>query len=75
MELPDFLKDETTRSILTWLGTGIATVVGAAWGVYKFRNAKSKSNLKPSVSASSGSISAGRDIRDNKIEMHSGRKR
>ncbi len=75
MELPDYLKDETTRSILTWLGTGVATVVGGIWAAYKFRNTKEKSDLKPSVSANNGSISAGRDIRDNKIEMHSGRER
>jgi hypothetical protein len=75
MELPDFLKDETTRSILTWFGGGVATVVGGAWGVYKFSTTKAKPDLKPTVGASNGSVSAGRDIRDNKIEMYSDRKR
>ena len=75
MEMPDFLKDETSRSILTWLGTGVATVVGAIWAVYKFRSSKAKLNTKPSVSATNGSFSAGRDIRDNKIEMRSEHKR
>jgi threonine/homoserine efflux transporter RhtA len=51
MEMPDFLKDETTRSILTWLGTGVATIVGAIWAVYKFRGSKAKLDFNPSVSA------------------------
>ncbi|MGY4350959.1 hypothetical protein ACVWXM_007452 [Bradyrhizobium sp. GM7.3] len=75
MEIPDFLKDETTRSTLTWLGSGVAAVVGAIWGVYKFRSSKAKRNLKPSVSANNGSFSAGRDIRNNKIKMRSDGKR
>jgi hypothetical protein len=74
MQLPDFLNDESTRSILTWLGTGVGTVVGAVWAVYKFRSSKAEHNTKPTVSAKNGSISAGRDVRDNKIEMHSDRK-
>ena len=74
MELPELLKDETTRTVLTWLGTGVAAVIGAGWTVYKYRRSKA-SNSKPPVSASNGSISAGRDIRDNKIEIHSDRKR
>lgn len=75
VEIPDFLKDETTRSTLTWLGSGVAAVVGAIWGVYKFRSSKAKRNLKPSVSANNGSFSAGRDIRNNKIKMRSDGKR
>jgi hypothetical protein len=74
MEVPDFLKDESTRSILSWIGGGVVTVVGAVWAFYKFQSSKTEQNL-PSVSANNGSISAGRDIRDNKIEMHSDRKR
>jgi hypothetical protein len=74
MEMPDFLKDETTRSILTWLGTGVATIVGAIWAVYKFRGSKAKLDFNPSVSAINGSISAGRDIRDTKIDARSDRK-
>lgn len=70
MELPDFLKDETSRSILTWLGTGIATVVCAAWAVYKFRSTREKPRREATVSARNGSISAGRDIRENSIEIH-----
>jgi hypothetical protein len=75
MEMPDFLKDEATRSILTWLGTGVASIAGALWAVYKFRSSKEKPKVEPSVSATNGSISAGRDIRDNNIEMRSDTKR
>jgi hypothetical protein len=75
MQLPDFLKDDSTRSILSWFGGGVVTVVSAAWAIYKLRRSKSEHSLRPSVSASNGSISAGRDIRDNKIELHSDNKR
>ena len=74
MQFPDFLRDDSTRSILSWLGGGFVTVVTAGWAIYKLRRSKSEHSLKPSVSASNGSISAGRDIRDNKIELHSNRK-
>ena len=74
MEMPDFLKDESTRSILSWLGGGVVTVIGAVWTFYKFRSSKTEHTL-PSVSANNGSIAAGRDIRDNKIEVQSDRKR
>jgi hypothetical protein len=72
MQLPGFLQDDSTRSILTWFGTGVATIVGAAWAVYKFQKSKAKPESKPSVSASNGSIAAGRDIR---IKLRSDRQR
>jgi hypothetical protein len=75
MQTLDFLKDDSTRTILSWLGGGFVTVVGAGWAIYKFWRSKPKHSLEPSVSASNGSISAGRDIRDNKIELHSDHKR
>jgi hypothetical protein len=75
MQLPDFLKDDSTRTVLSWVGGGFVTVVAAGWAIFKFWRSKPKHSLKPSVGANNGSISAGRDIRDNKIEMHSDRKR
>jgi hypothetical protein len=31
-----FLQDENNRAVLTWIGGGIAVVIGAVWAVLKF---------------------------------------
>jgi hypothetical protein len=60
----DFLRDGTNRSVLGWIGGGIATVAAGIWAVVKAKNSENK-QLNPRVSADRGSMAAGRDISIN----------
>ncbi|MBA1347151.1 hypothetical protein [Rhizobium sp. WYCCWR 11146] len=66
------LSDEGNRSILSWIGGGLAIAIGALWAAYKFHR-RDKEEKKDSqaamVSASNKSISVGRDIRNSDIEI------
>jgi hypothetical protein len=61
-----FIQDDQNRTVLAWIGAGVAAAAGI---VLKFvlarRNDKSAS--VPTVSASSGGVAAGRDIRDSSV--------
>jgi hypothetical protein len=73
-----FLHDENSRGVLTWVGGGVVAVAGAVWALLKFflsRRTAKKSAPMPTVTASHGGIAAGRDIRDNKIDMRGRPKR
>ncbi len=72
-----FLRDESNRAVLGWIGTGIVVFVGALWAAFKFflSDRKPKDPSPSIVSASGGSVAAGRDIRDSKIDTHHGPKR
>ncbi len=72
-----FLQDETNRAVLAWIGGGLVVLIGGVWAVLKFILSKrtGKSAPAPTVTASHGSIAAGRDIRDNKIDTRGGTKR
>jgi hypothetical protein len=61
-----FIRDDQNRTVLAWIGGG---VVAAAGIVLKFVLAKrnDKGAPVPTVSASSGGVAAGRDIRDSSI--------
>jgi hypothetical protein len=67
-----FLLDENNRAILAWLGSGLVVVVGALWTVFKFvfRRPTVKPEPAPTILATHGSIVAGRDIRDSKIDAN-----
>jgi hypothetical protein len=75
MQIPGFLQDETTRTIIGWLGAGLVAIIAAGWAIFKFRHTNARKPPAPAVSADNGSVSVGRDIRDSKIETHSDRKR
>jgi hypothetical protein len=62
-----FLQDENNRTVLAWLGGGIAMLAGGVWTVYQFVYRK-KRRKHPTVSARRGGVAAGRDIRDSKID-------
>jgi hypothetical protein len=62
----DFLKDPNNRTIISWVGGGLAAVAAGSWAVIKFM--AKKGDQKPSqpiVSADRGGIAAGRDISIN----------
>jgi hypothetical protein len=68
-----FLQDDNNRTILAWLGGGLVAVVGAIWAVFKFLVRKDLVKAQPpTVSATHGSVAAGRDIRDSKIDANRG---
>lgn len=66
-----FLRDESNRALLGWLGAGLVAIVGGIWTALKFLFPKdaTKPERVPMISASYGSIVAGRDIRDNEINQ------
>ena len=63
----EFLKEPSNQAVLTWLGGGIVVLAGGLWAVIKFRASKNESKAKreqtPTVSATGGSVAAGRDIK------------
>jgi hypothetical protein len=62
----DFLKDPNNRTIISWVGGGIAAVAAGIWAVIKFMAKKGDQKpSKPSVNADRGSMAAGRDIKIN----------
>jgi hypothetical protein len=65
-----FLQDADNRTVLGWLGGGSVVVVGACWAAFKFLFQKEavKPPQAPTVSATCGSVAAGRDIRESKID-------
>ena len=65
-----FLVDPTNRTVLYWIGGGIAVVVGGIWAVVKFLLTRKpeESAPTPRVSATHGGVAAGRDIRNSKID-------
>jgi hypothetical protein len=66
-----FLQDANNRTVLGWLGGGSVVVVGACWAVFKFvfQKEAAKSPRAPTVSGTRGSVAAGRDIRESKIDI------
>jgi len=72
-----FLQDENNRTVLTWIGGGIAVAAGGLWAVIKFlvSKKKGKSASAPKVTASHGRVAAGGNIQDSKIDTRSGTKR
>ena len=69
MQIPDFLRDETTRTLIAWLGGAVVVIVSGVWAVYKFSSSRKNKRIEPVVHASHGSVAAGRDIRDSKIDV------
>jgi hypothetical protein len=67
MQIPEFLKDETTRTLIGWLGGAAVVIVSGIWAVFRFLSSKNK-RVEPVVRASRGGVAAGRDIRDSKID-------
>ncbi len=65
------LQAPDNRAVLGWIGGGIVVVIGGLWTAFKFFFSKKK---EPTVSASNGSVAAGRDIR-GKIDTRGGSKR
>lgn len=64
-----WLADENNRAILLLFGGAIVALSTGVWAIFKFFASRRRRNREmPTVSASSGSIAAGRDIRDNKID-------
>jgi hypothetical protein len=43
-----FLRDESNREALSWLGGGIVAVASAIWAVVKFRAERKKDDAKKS---------------------------
>ena len=56
----DFLRDETNRAVLGWIGAGVSAVTVGIWAIVTFF-AKRKESA-PSVSADQGSVAVGRDV-------------
>jgi len=69
-----FLQDEANRTVLAWIGGGVVVVVGGLWAGFKFFLSKQEPTTpSPStISATGGSVVAGRDIRNSKIGTRSG---
>jgi hypothetical protein len=68
----DFLQNESNRAVLGWIGGGIVIVIGGLWAVFRFflsKKVKKKGTPAPTVTATHGGIAAGRDIRDNQIDV------
>jgi hypothetical protein len=68
-EIWHFISSPANQATLTWIGGGFVLVAGGAWAVIKFFAAKGPldSPRAPTVSASSGGVAAGGDIKGNKI--------
>jgi hypothetical protein len=66
----DFLADPTNRTVIGWIGGGIVVVVGGIWAIVKFLLTRKheESASTTSVTATHGGVSAGRDIRNSKID-------
>ena len=62
-EIWDFLQDENTRTILGWVGGGLAAAIGAGWALYTHFH-KKPDDAKPSIAAtaSTGSVAAGGNV-------------
>ena len=73
-----FMQDPHNQAVLSWIGGGIAAVVGGLWAAFKFfftSKEKPKAEAGTTVSASNGGVAAGRDIRNSKINARGGSKR
>jgi hypothetical protein len=72
-----FLQNENNRAVLAWAGGGIVVVIGALWSVLKFILSRREKNQTPppTVSASHGGVSAGRDISGSKIDTRGEKER
>jgi len=59
-----FLQDENNRTVLAWIGSGVAVGVPAIWVVLKFVLSKriGESAPAPTVTATHNGIAAGRDV-------------
>jgi hypothetical protein len=66
-ELWVFLQGDANRTVLTFVGTGIAAFVGAIWAAFKFIN--SKRAPAPTMTATHGSVIVGGDMKHSEINM------
>ncbi len=62
-EIWGFLQDENNRTILGWVGGGLAAVIGAGWALYTHFH-KKPDDAEPSIAAtaSTGSVAAGGNV-------------
>lgn len=65
-----FLQDENNRAVLAWIGGGVVAVIAAVWAVLKLILSRRtwRSAPAPTVTATHGGITAGRDIRNTNID-------
>ncbi len=66
-----FVKDPANRETLGWIGGGIVVVVGGLWAVVTFFAGKGDGGPKASVTATHGSVAAGRNISNSPITTNS----
>lgn len=64
VQLPNWLKDKSTREIISWVGGGVALIVCAGWAVYTHYDTAENNASSPQVTATaaSGGVAVGGDI-------------
>jgi hypothetical protein len=73
-----FLAEDHNQAVLGWIGSGVVAMAGGVWAVFKYvlsNRTTKKSAPALTVHATRGSIAAGRDVRDTKIDTGSAPKR
>lgn len=53
VRIPEFIRDEQNRQILSWLGGGLVVIATALWGAFVFFWDQSSDNVAPQPSQSS----------------------
>jgi hypothetical protein len=67
------LQDESTRTVLGWIGGGLVVVIGGLWTVFMFFSSREQEKKdaapNPTVSATHGGVAVGRDIKGSPINI------
>jgi len=63
-EVWEFLKDETNRTLIGWVGSGVVVAVGGAWALFTHFHKGKDGPKQPAIfsEASSGSVAVGGDV-------------